>query len=297
MPVEVATVSDLPALRRLLRLAHHSFCNVADEDLLTVLQRGLSLISGHSGLATGLVMADPEPRPPSLAPDAPTRIQLRALALRHYEWKVSDLAPLFDSLKSRAPRIAPDHPLVLFAFAHEVWLAPALASVGFNHIETVIYFRRDKLYQFVPTLAEPASVTLRLVERSDLPALAQLDAQAFLPFWHMGEGELGELFLRGRTTLAEVDGRIVGYSSLLTASRDDAHLARLAVDPSNQSRGLGRLLLEDSMAWCRDHGIRSLGLNTQLSNERSQALYRSAGFHETGISVPVYALSLASYSS
>jgi ribosomal protein S18 acetylase RimI-like enzyme len=47
-------------------------------------------------------------------------------------------------------------------------------------------------------------------------------------------------------------------------------------------------LLTDAIAFAREEGYRALTLNTQASNDRSQSLYRAAGFRESGVSLPVY---------
>jgi ribosomal-protein-alanine N-acetyltransferase len=141
------------------------------------------------------------------------------------------------------------------------------------------------------TPAKPALV--RAAQREDLPELAVLDIASFGPFWHMGEAELGELHFRGRMIVAcSEDGAFVGYSALLNGTREEAHLARIAVHPEWQGKGVGRLLLQDTVEYCRAQGCRALGLNTQFSNLRSQALYRAAGFRESGLALPVYTLKL-----
>lgn len=291
MPIEVASSADLPAIRRMLRLARHSFCTVADEDLAAVVARGFTFLLGQPGLATGLLVADPESRPSTLPVSAPTRVQIRALALRQSNWNNGDIGALVAAMRDRASGLLAGRGLVFHAFANEAWLGPALAAVGFTHVETVIYFRLDHLNQYVEAVAPRSPAHLRSATRGDLLTLAQLDANAFDPFWHMGESELAELHLRGRLTIAEVDGCAVGYSSLLNSTREEAHLARLAVLPARQGQGVGHVLLEDAIQWCRAHGVRALGLNTQLSNVRSQALYRAAGFRESGLALPVYTAS------
>ena len=70
-------------------------------------------------------------------------------------------------------------------------------------------------------------------------------------------------------------------------SSGEAMLARLAVHPSAQGRGIGRRLLMDSLSAAHERGAETVVLNTQTSNARSQALYRSLGFRRTGEIYPV----------
>jgi len=69
-----------------------------------------------------------------------------------------------------------------------------------------------------------------------------------------------------------------------------AHLARLAVRPSLQSRGLGRALVADLVQQAERHGMYRLTVNTQSDNAASLALYKKTGFRETGERYPVYQL-------
>jgi ribosomal-protein-alanine N-acetyltransferase len=93
-------------------------------------------------------------------------------------------------------------------------------------------------------------------------------------------------------TGADVDGVLVGYQ-LTTASALGAHLARLAVDPVFQGRGLGAALVIDLLERLQRRGYDSVTLNTQSDNLRSQELYRRLGFRETGQRYAVFETLLA----
>jgi ribosomal-protein-alanine N-acetyltransferase len=65
-------------------------------------------------------------------------------------------------------------------------------------------------------------------------------------------------------------------------------LTRIAVHPNWQGYGVGRELLAAAIGKAASHGARSLTLNTQVSNQRSQQLYRSFGFQATAQRTMVY---------
>jgi ribosomal-protein-alanine N-acetyltransferase len=90
-------------------------------------------------------------------------------------------------------------------------------------------------------------------------------------------------------TVAEADGQILGYQ-LSTRNPLGAHLARLAVRPEMQGRGLGRALIADLIQQAERHGMYHLTVNTQSDNLSSLALYKKIGFSETGERYPVYQL-------
>jgi ribosomal protein S18 acetylase RimI-like enzyme len=259
-------------------------------------------------------MVDPEPRPFSLPPHAPNRAQVRAIALRHGPWTEDGVAELTVGLRELIP---PElRPILNMVYATESWLQRALVVAGFAQADTVIYFRLplrnaghalgsagDHFFSAPDISAEfhadddsltdeNTSFHLRPAHPEDIHALAMMDARAFDPIWHYPANDLLELMIRGRLHIAEDAGTIAGYSGLLLNNNGEAHLARLAVNPDYQGHGIGRRLLVDAIESARSDGCREFALNTQSSNQRSQALYRSVGMVETGVKLPVYVLTI-----
>ena len=86
--------------------------------------------------------------------------------------------------------------------------------------------------------------------------------------------------------VAEADGgELVGRLSL---ARDphpaSAHVADLGlmVAASHRRRGVGRALLEQAVAWAREHGVEKLELHVFSHNEPAIALYEAFGFRREG---------------
>ncbi len=296
MPAQLATAADLPVLRRLLRMGRNVFYNLADEDLPSVVNKGLTLLVGERGHAWGALAVDPEqPRPPSLSPGAPNRAQVRALALRYGPWNEAAGDEMVAGLRALTP--AALRPLLVSVYAGEPWLRTMLEKAGFALADTVIFFRLTGLSTL--EIEEPqAPAALRPARLGDVEPLAELDAATFDTLWHFAAPDIVEMLVRGRVLVAERAGpagtgtRLVGYSALLTASRHEAHLARLAVHPDLQGQGLGRALLLESLHYAQHEGYAAMALNTQATNQRSQALYRSVGFQASGIALPVLTLTL-----
>jgi ribosomal-protein-alanine N-acetyltransferase len=87
--------------------------------------------------------------------------------------------------------------------------------------------------------------------------------------------------------VAEDDEGVVGYQ-ISTANPFGAHLARLAVRPDAQRRGLGSLIVTDLIRRLKNKGVSRLTVNTQSDNHASLALYEKMGFVLTGEKFPVY---------
>ena len=74
---------------------------------------------------------------------------------------------------------------------------------------------------------------------------------------------------------------VVGFSVLWFAA-DEAELGDLAVDPEFRGRGIGRLLLEASIATARQRAAGVLYLEVRESNLAARALYDGHGFETVG---------------
>jgi ribosomal-protein-alanine N-acetyltransferase len=81
--------------------------------------------------------------------------------------------------------------------------------------------------------------------------------------------------------LRSLQGELLGYF-LVMAIVDEAHLLNVAVAQEWQGKGLGRLLLNQSVALSRGLGMESILLEVRPSNERAREIYQRYGFSEIG---------------
>ena len=88
-------------------------------------------------------------------------------------------------------------------------------------------------------------------------------------------------------TLALHDEEIVGYE-IASRHHTAGHLARLAVHPKIQGKRVGQVLLNNLLTRFVKRGVKSMTVNTQASNIRSQRLYERYGFLRNGFDLPVW---------
>lgn len=166
---------------------------------------------------------------------------------------------------------------------------PLLSTSGFDLREMVVMLQ-NTLSNAQPGAELPAGYTLRAMIPDDLPAVAELDARSFDPLWRNSVRSLmaATPIARFADTI-EHNGQVVGYQ-LSTDTHFGVHLARLAVHPDHQGRGLGRSLVHHLIRQAQAAGKQNITVNTQKTNQASLALYRRTGFQLTGEEYPVYAI-------
>lgn len=86
---------------------------------------------------------------------------------------------------------------------------------------------------------------------------------------------------RQRLWVAEKEGRIVGCIAIVEVSVESAQLRWFLVDPAARGAGLGRRLLDESLAFCKECGYGHVLLWTVSTLAVAAHLYRAAGFIKT----------------
>jgi ribosomal-protein-alanine N-acetyltransferase len=122
---------------------------------------------------------------------------------------------------------------------------------------------------------------------ADLRSVMVIERRSFTAPWE--EATFRGLMRRPSAALlvAERESEVVGYSVTWFAA-DEAELGDIAVLPELRGLGLGRLLLDESIALARERGTRSLYLEVREANRVARELYRSAGFEVAGVRKQYY---------
>jgi ribosomal protein S18 acetylase RimI-like enzyme len=167
------------------------------------------------------------------------------------------------------------------------WLEPILLEDGFEPVNHIVLLEMNS--QSAPQPQPTADWLIRPMVPGDLPRVVDLDAAAFDPLWRNSLEGLASAFNQAcYASVAEDESGLSGYQ-LSTGGAFGTHLARLAVQPAAQGRGLGAALVHDLIAHIpRDRESR-LTVNTQADNKASHALYERLGFRRTGERFPVLA--------
>jgi ribosomal-protein-alanine N-acetyltransferase len=197
-------------------------------------------------------------------------VRLAALAdtIDGQSWLGSCLPQLKRTLRARGAR-------QLLWMGAQGLAGSAIQPLGFQQTGRVIGLLKED--RELPPVDVPG-VMVRPARFRDIKELTQVDRAAFTPPWWLGRETLTRMQQYSACfLLAEQECRCLGYAEAHIMEQR-AHIGRLAVDPRAQGRGVGGLLLGQSLRCLWRAGARLVTLNTQEDNLASQRLYLRFGF-------------------
>lgn len=172
------------------------------------------------------------------------------------------------------------------------WFQTLLVASGFVPNLDIVMLEL-KLEDYLPP-SSTGKYRIRPMREVDLDEVAEIDLEAFGPFWHNPADSL----YRARSqsiwaTVAEDEFGLIGYQ-ISTGNPFGVHLARLGVRADAQGRGVGSALVSDLVQNSGVIGSGRLSVNTQEDNIASLKLYKKLGFKRTGEHYPVLVHSMRS---
>lgn len=172
------------------------------------------------------------------------------------------------------------------ALAMGAWLEDILRGSGFQHTYDVIVMDWEASCAVYP--AQAGGVRIRKMRKGDLERVYEIDQAAFDPIWRNSLQSLRVAFqVANLAGVALVDDDLVGYH-ISTADTLGGHLARLAVHPDCQGRGVGIALVDNVLRRFERMGMVRVSVNTQKDNLASIKLYEKFGFYRKDESYPVF---------
>ncbi len=217
-------------------------------------------------------------------PDPPSIFWIRLFVFDANLSEASAWSPLWDVTRRELTSLTG---ATVVAITPQHWFESILIENGFTLAQHIVLLEWNR--QSFKSYPIPNGIRLRPMTFEDLPRVAEVDAAAFEPLWQNSLPALSKALSQAiYASVAENESGFVGYQ-LSTGNPFGAHLARLAVRPEAQGRGIASALISDLMAHvCRDENLSRITVNTQSDNGTSLALYEKIGFRRTGEQYPVY---------
>jgi len=190
--------------------------------------------------------------------------------------------PLWDMVRTTAVE---QQNTQIAAIVVKHWFQSLLLASGFELKQNIVLLElRGENFRSFPM---PQDITIRPMDENDLPAVAQLDLEAFGNFWHNSLDSLKRARSQSNyASVAEDSSGLIGYQ-LSTGNPFGSHLARLGVRKESQGRGVGTALVSELIRSLDPNRMARLSVNTQADNMASLSLYKKIGFTLTGEHYPV----------
>lgn len=277
--VRSATTEDVQRLANLIHFEPHVHRHLDWRPPLDWISYPPYLVAESDGEIVSVLACPPDP--PNVA-----WIRLFAVASRY------SLQVAWDNLWPKALEILKTYngPVMAAAIPLQSWLRRLLESSEFKLTHKVVILEWRPGARLKPRNIYP--IIIRPMSLDDLGEVEKIDTEAFGLVWQNSRSGL-ELAYRQSAiaTVAEEDGNLIGYQ-ISTATTMGGHLARLAVNPENQGKGVGHALLGDMLYQFERRGALNVTVNTQNDNLISLSLYQKAGFKRTGEEYPVFQYSI-----
>jgi GNAT superfamily N-acetyltransferase len=133
----------------------------------------------------------------------------------------------------------------------------------------------------------PSVAAVREITDADRDAVARLHEELF-----PGTHTTGPALVAGhdethRRLVVEADGDIVGYVAVERQPDGGGYIDYLGVAPAARRRGLGGDLVRAGVAELQRLNVTSVGLTVRVGSEGARELYRSLGFEEERVAIPL----------
>ncbi|MBP9216539.1 MAG: ribosomal protein S18-alanine N-acetyltransferase [Agitococcus sp.] len=124
------------------------------------------------------------------------------------------------------------------------------------------------------------SIVLRLMTTADISAVCAIEQQVQYAPWT--PKLFSDSLERHLCWVAQKNQQVVGFF-VVQFIVDEAHLLNIAVDPTQQKQGIGRVLLDNVQQQAIAKKANTIFLELRATNQRALALYQMAGFNEIGL--------------
>lgn len=92
-----------------------------------------------------------------------------------------------------------------------------------------------------------------------------------------------EYLARGECYTANIAGELAGVYVIITTRPQTAEIVNIAVKPTMQKQGIGKLLIRDAIEKAKHMGARVIEIGTGNSSMHQLSLYQKCGFRLQGI--------------
>ena len=134
-----------------------------------------------------------------------------------------------------------------------------------------------------------SNIKIEQISEKDAPSVAKIEKECFsTPF---SEANILEYISNPiwNFFVAKAGENVLGYISF-TKILDECQIVNVAVSPDTRKMGIGTLLIEKLLEYCKKNEVCKLFLEVRVSNIPAIKLYENFGFSAVGVSKNHYSL-------
>lgn len=125
-------------------------------------------------------------------------------------------------------------------------------------------------------------IEIRLMQKDDIPQIAQLEKETFSLPWN--QKALEESFLKETYLFiaASFQKQVIGYIGMYIVL-EEGNITNIIVSKKYRRNKIAARMLTDLFLEAKKRGVSRITLEVRKSNEGAIRLYENAGFNQTGV--------------
>jgi [ribosomal protein S18]-alanine N-acetyltransferase len=181
----------------------------------------------------------------------------------------------------------------MYSISLTSWYEELLRQGGFSSEDRIITLQRENP-MMLPHEISPA-MQIREFLTDDINQVINVDHLAFPPLWQICKEDFVQALAvsQNKSVVLNTNGDIIGYQ-ISSNIFDSGHIARIAVHPDYQRKGIASILLENLLSRFLSLGVHEITVNTSSDNSTAINLYLHNGFSYTQNNYPIYYKNISS---
>ncbi|WP_251861522.1 ribosomal protein S18-alanine N-acetyltransferase [Clostridium sp. Marseille-Q2269] len=117
-----------------------------------------------------------------------------------------------------------------------------------------------------------------------IDGVMEIDSLSFSVPWSKisYETELKNKFAKYIIVVDKTNNKVLGFAGMWLII-DECHITNIAVHPNYRGLGIGNILMNEIIEFCKQHTITGITLEVRESNTTAKNLYYKHGFKDSGI--------------
>jgi [ribosomal protein S18]-alanine N-acetyltransferase len=181
----------------------------------------------------------------------------------------------------------------IYTISLSPWYEELLHQSGFISEDRIITLHREN--SRISNVGQTPTIQIREFLDNDIDQVINVDHLAFQPLWQICREDFVQALAisQNKSVVINTDGEIIGYQ-ISSNIFDSGHIARIAVRPDYQRKGVASVLLENLFSRFLSLGVHEVTVNTSSDNSTAINLYLHNGFSYTQNNYPIYYKNISS---